>query len=282
MSLTFVSPTPPTMRRLLTRSLLAAALASALAGCAVSTQQEVELGANYASQINNQLPMVTDPEIVRYINQLGDSIAGLSDERNLDWHFYVVDSREVNAFAVPGGYIYVNRGLIERTTKMSQLAGVLGHEIGHVIERHSVKQMQKAQGANMGLTLACVLTRVCESGATQAAVQLGGGALFASFSRQDESEADQVGIQYVTRAGIDPRGIPEMFRILIRERENQPSSGIDAWFRTHPMEEDRVASTERTIARIPAATLSRLTQDSQRFQTIKRRLVALPAPRAAR
>ena len=273
------------MRRLptlSTHSLFAAALAATLAGCAVSTQQEVELGANYASQINNQLPMVTDPEIVRYINLLGDSIAELSDERNLDWHFYVVDSREVNAFAVPGGFIYVNRGLIERTTKMSQLAGVLGHEIGHVIERHSVKQMQKAQGANMGLTLACVLTRVCESGVTQAAVQVGGGALFASFSRSDEAEADQVGIEYVTRAGIDPRGIPEMFRILIRERDNQPSGGIDAWFRTHPMEEDRVAATERAIARIPAATLNRLTQDSPRYQTIKRRLTALPAPRAAR
>lgn len=246
------------------------------AACAVSTQQEVELGTNYSAQINRQLPLVTDPEVVRYINLLGDSIASLSDTRNLDWHFYVVDSKEVNAFAVPGGFVYVNRGLIERTTKMDQLAGAIGHEIGHVIKRHSVKQMQKAQGANVGVTLACILTRVCEYGATQAAVEIGGGALFASFSRQDEAEADQVGIQYLVRAGIDPRGLPEMFRILIKERDSQPSSGINTWFATHPLEEDRVRATEATIARIPQGTLNRLTQDSRRFQAVKARLASLP------
>jgi predicted Zn-dependent protease len=118
-------------------------VAAVAMACGVSTQQEVELGTQYSQQINAQLPIVSDPEINRYINVLGDSIAGLSDERNLDWRFYIVDSREVNAFAVPGGFIYVNRGLIERAQNLSMLAGVLGHEIGHVIERHSVEQMQR-------------------------------------------------------------------------------------------------------------------------------------------
>ncbi len=137
----------------------------------------------------------------------------------------MVDSKEVNAFAVPGGYVYVNRGLIERATNMDELAGVLGHEIGHVVLRHSVKQMQQAQGANVGLTLACVLTRVCQNQAAGAAIQIGGSALFAKFSRDDEAQADRVGVKYVTRAGIDPHGMPQMFQTLLDERKSQAGGG---------------------------------------------------------
>src|SRR5688572_20115895 len=192
--------------------------------CAISTQQEVEMGQTYSAQINRELPIVRDPEVQRYINLLGETIAGHADDRSLDWQFYVVDSKEVNAFAVPGGFIYVNRGLIERTTEMSQLAGVLGHEIGHVTMRHSVKQMQAAQKANVGLSLACILTSICESGLAGAAVQVGGGAVFAKFSRDDEREADRAGIEFVIRSGIDPNGSPEMFRILLNERQRSPGS----------------------------------------------------------
>src|SRR5690349_19215895 len=95
------------------RIVAGAGLALTLAGCAVSTQQEVQMGQSYAQQINQQLPIIADPEINRYINVLGDSLAKLTSRGDLDWHFYVVDSPEVNAFAVPGGFVYVNRGLIE-------------------------------------------------------------------------------------------------------------------------------------------------------------------------
>ena len=121
------------------------------------------MGASYAQQIERELPVIGDPELTRYINVLGDSIARIADARNLDWRFSIVDSPEVNAFAVPGGFIYINRGLIERATSMSQVAGVLGHEIGHVTMRHSIQQMQKAQGANIGITAVCVLTSICNS-----------------------------------------------------------------------------------------------------------------------
>src|SRR5437867_13220149 len=110
--------------------------------CGVSTQQEVEMGQQYSQQINAQLPIVQDPEINRYVNVLGDSIANLADSRGLDYHFFIVNAAEINAFAVPGGFVYVNRGLIDKTQNLSQLAGVLGHEIGHVVRRHSVKQME--------------------------------------------------------------------------------------------------------------------------------------------
>jgi predicted Zn-dependent protease len=258
------------------RRFLVLFLAFTASSCAISTQQEVAMGADYSAQINRQLPIVRDPEVVRYVRLLGDSIARLSDNRNLDWQFFVVDSKEVNAFAVPGGFIYVNRGLIERTTNMSQLAGVLAHEIGHVVRRHSVKQMQAAQQANAGLTLACILTSVCESQIAGAAVQIGGGVVFAKFSRDDEAEADAEGIRYLVRAGIHPGGVPEMFRILITERSRQPTA-LDAWFRTHPLEEDRVVATERAIQQIPASTLARLTKDSPRYQQFRSRVARLPA-----
>ena len=106
---------------------------------------------------------------------------------------------------------------------MDQLAGVLGHEIGHVVRRHSVKQMEQAQGANIGVTLACVLTQICNNQATAAAINVGGNALFAKFSRDDEAQADEEGVKNIVRAGIDPRGIPEMFQILLNERERSPS-----------------------------------------------------------
>src|SRR5437868_11540855 len=201
------------------RAVAGAALAVALTACGVSQQQEVEMGAQYSAQINQQLPIVTDALVNQYINTLGMELARVADTRGLEWHFYVVNSPEVNGFAVPGGYIYVNRGLIERATKMDQVAGVLGHEIGHVTHRHSVKQMEQQNGAQIGLTVACVLQpAVCNSGLGSAALNVVGQAVFARFSRQDEAQADQAGIEYTTKAGIDPRGIPEMFRILLDER----------------------------------------------------------------
>ena len=258
------------------RILIGLAFAATMGGCAISTQQEVQMGTEYAQQINAQLPIIKDPEVVRYVNVLGDSIAKLADDRSLDWQFFVVNSPEVNAFAVPGGYVYVNRGLVERAQKMDQLAGVLGHEIGHVIRRHSVKQMEQQQGANIGVTLACVLTQVCTNQATGALINVGGAALFAKFSRDDEAQADEEGVKNVVRAGIDPRGIPEMFQILVNERERSPSS-VDSWFATHPLEESRIQATEAQIAKINPAILNTLTKDSQSFQAFKQRVRALPA-----
>ena len=252
-----------------------AALALTITGCGVSTQQEVQMGQTYAAQIDAQLPIVQDPELNRYINVLGDSIALLADERELDWTFKIVDSPEVNAFAVPGGFIYVNRGLIQRTTKLDQLAGVLGHEIGHVVERHSVEQMQKAQQAELGVGLACILTRVCEGQAAGALINLGAGAVFARFSREAEEEADNEAIQNVVRAGIHPDGIPGMFEILLEERNRSPG-GVDAWFSTHPLEEDRIRATRAKIEQIDPAILATLTHDSQNYHAFKRRLESLP------
>lgn len=253
-----------------------------LTSCAVTQQQEVELGASSAAQVSAQLPLIRDAAVVNYINTLGTQLERATDTRNLAWTFTVVDSKEVNAFALPGGWIYVNRGLIERATDMSQLAGVLAHEIGHVTRRHSVQQLQQAQGANVGVSLLCTLTRVCESGVSQAAINVGGSALFAKFSRTDEAEADAEAVATTVKAGITPMGIPAMFRLLLSERKNNPGA-LDAFFASHPLEEDRISATEARIAAYQPSQIARLTKDTQAFQTFRRRLLALPpspTPRA--
>ncbi|MDQ6612877.1 MAG: M48 family metallopeptidase [Gemmatimonadota bacterium] len=247
-----------------------------MTGCLASTQQEVQLGADYAAQINRQLPLVADPEVARYINKLGDSLASVADDRSLTWHFYVVDQPVINAFAVPGGYVYVYRGLIERAENMSELAGVMGHEIGHVVKRHSVKQMQKAEQANGVTAGLCIFApSFCASSAGAAVVQGGGALLFSKFSREDEAQADQQAVLYTTRAHIDPHGIPNMFRILLSERQTNPDA-VAALLATHPLEEERIAATNSQIAKIPPAQLKGASVDSQEFEAFKRRLMSLP------
>jgi len=264
----------PATQSAIHRLLACLALAGA-AACAVSQQQEVELGATTAAQIDTMLPLIHDAAVVSYINSLGNQLARATDKRDLDWHFTVVDSKEVNAFALPGGWIYVNRGLIERAENMSQVAGVLGHEIGHVTRRHTVQQMQQQQEVGGAAVLLCTLTKVCESGAGETAVNVAGSALFAKFSRSDEAEADAEGVKTSVKSGIDPDGIPEMFRILLNERKSNPSA-VDAFFASHPLEEARISATQAQIKQYPPAALRGLTQDTPEFQSFKRRLQGLP------
>ena len=257
------------------RAIIGFAITCSLVGCGISQQQEIQMGVEYAQQINAQLPIVRDPELNRYINILGDSIARLTSRRDLDWTFFIVDAQEVNAFAVPGGFVYVNRGLIQRADQMDELAGVLGHEIGHVVKRHSIKQMEKAQGANVGVTLACILTSICNSQIAGAAINIAGGAVFARFSRQDEAEADNEGFNNVIKAGISPAGMVTMFQKLIAERRSRPG-GVEAWFLTHPLEEDRITAIQARINQLPPSTLSRLGTDTRNFHSFKSRLQSLP------
>ena len=257
------------------RALIGIAITCSLLGCGISQQQEIQMGQEYAQQINAQLPIIQDPELNRYINVLGDSIARLTSRKDLNWQFFIVDAQEVNAFAVPGGFVYVNRGLIQRADQMDELAGVLGHEIGHVVRRHTVKQMEKEQGANVGVTLACILTSICNSQVAGAAINIAGGAVFARFSRQDEAEADDEGFKNTVRAGISPVGMVTMFRKLLEERKSRPA-GVEAWFLTHPLEEDRITAVQAQINQLPPAELARLGTDTRNFHTFKARIQSLP------
>jgi predicted Zn-dependent protease len=253
------------------------ALVLALAACSVSQDQEVALGRQNADEINAQLPIVTDPAISSYIQALGDSIAKKTSRSDLEWHFYVVNTKQVNAFALPGGFVYVNRGLIESADRLDELTGTLGHEIGHVIQRHSVKQIESAQKANLGVAVVCTLNSICHSGLTQVAVQVGGTALFARHSRLDELQADSEGVVNVARAGYDPQGIPDLFQVLLRERKYQPTQ-VEGWFASHPLEEARIQRANELIAQLKLDRSQSFIVDSPEFQAFKKRVSRLPAP----
>ena len=244
-------------------------------GCQVSQDEEVQLGRRNAEQVDAQLPLVRDPVATNYVQQLGASIARTTARSDLEWRFRIIDSREVNAFALPGGFIYVNRGLIERTDQLDELAGVLGHEIGHVVQRHSVRQLEKQTKTGVAVEIGCRLTDLCNSDVARAAIQVGGAALFARYSRQDEAEADSVALEYVIDAGIDPRGIPSLFEKLIEERRRSPMR-IEGFFASHPLEEDRVAATRREIAALDPSALQGLRQDDPSYQQFKAYLAGLP------
>ena len=251
--------------------------ACALVACSVSQDQEVELGRENAAQVNAQLPIIHDPVVSDYIQNLGESIASKTSRSDLDWHFYVVNSKQVNAFALPGGFVYVNRGLIESADRLDELAGTLGHEIGHVVERHSVKQIQSAQKTNIGIAVLCSLTNVCHSGLAQAAVQVGGTAYFARHSRLDELQADSEGVVNVSRAGYDPHGIPDLFDVLLKERQYQPTK-VEGWFMDHPLEEARIQRANQLIRELPEAGGKKFLVDTPEFHAFKNRVASLPVP----
>ena len=252
-----------------------------LAGCGVSTQQEVQMGQQEAQQVNAQLPMVQDAVINNYVNALGNRIASRTSRADLQWQFQVVNSDVVNAFALPGGFIYINRGVLERATNMSEVAGVVGHEIEHVVRRHSVKQMENAQGANVGVGILCALTGVCQNGAAQAAINIGGTAVFAKFSRTDEVQADEGGFRNVMAAGISPRGMYTFFQKLLAEEQASGGGGATAgWFADHPGTQDRLADIQQMLSQVPASQLNSLQSNDSGFATMKARLARLgPAPR---
>jgi len=241
------------------------------------------MGQEEAQQVNAQLPMVQDAVIQNYVNQLGQRIAATTSRSDLNWQFQVVNSDVVNAFALPGGFVYINRGVLERADNMSEVAGVLGHEIEHVVRRHSVKQMEQAQGANVGVGILCALTGVCQSGVAQAAINIGGTAVFAKFSRTDEVQADEGGFNNVIRAGISPRGMLTLFQKLLAEEQQSGGSGdVAAWFSDHPGTSDRIADIQRMLNQTPASTLNGLQTNDSGFATMKARLARLgPAPRVS-
>jgi predicted Zn-dependent protease len=238
------------------------------------------MGQEEAQQVSAQLPMVQDAVIQNYVNALGQRIARTTSRNDLNWQFQVVNSSVVNAFALPGGFVYVNRGVLERASNMSEVAGVLGHEIEHVVRRHSVKQMEQAQGANVGVGIACALTGICQSGIAQAAINVGGTAVFAKFSRTDEVQADEGGFNNVIHAGISPRGMYTFFQKLLAEEQQSGGGNASAWFSDHPGTSDRIADIQRMLNQVPASQLNSLQTNDSGFSAMKSRLNQLgPAPR---
>jgi predicted Zn-dependent protease len=249
---------------------------TALAGCGISQQQEIEMGRQYAAEINRQLPIVDDPAIHRYINQLGNRILSQPGTRNIEYTFYVVNIDQINAFAVPGGFVYMNRGLIEAADNLSELAGVVAHEIGHVEARHSAEMLERAQAAEAGLVIGSILLGGPPEGLAGAAVNVGAQAYFAHHSREAENEADAIAVDLLPGAGIDPAGLVTFFRELLEERQRAPSQ-LEQWFSTHPLTEERIANVRSLIRELPPAETD-LQITSEEFDAFRRRVSELPPP----
>jgi predicted Zn-dependent protease len=252
---------------------------AAAAGCSVSPDQERAIGAADAAQIDSSMPLIRDTAIDRFVTALGQSMASRTSRADLDWHFSVVNSPEVNAFALPGGFIYVNRGAIEQADRLDELAGIMGHEIGHVVRRHSAKQIEEAEKKDVGVVLLCTLTVACRTIGGRMAIRIGVDAKSAHYSQHDEAQADSEGVVNTTRAGIDPEGLPSFFQALLDKRAQEPSA-VEAFFSTHPTDASRVAATRKQISELDP-TGQDLMRDSPEFHLIQARVKAMPpAPKA--
>jgi predicted Zn-dependent protease len=273
-------------RRVRRSRLAVLAIAGTLVACvdssSISIEEEREMGLAVAQEATREMPLLEDEPIARFVRELGELIVSRADTTGRDYEFRVIDSEMANAFAIPGGFVFINRGILQRAESASELAGVIAHEIGHVVERHGLEQMAKAQNTNTVVGLVYVLLGRAPGAAEQVAIQVAGGAWMAKHGREAEREADRVAVLYLARAGLDPRGMPRFFERLLDEERRAPSELL-AWFSTHPLTQDRIADTEAMISQLPANVVERGTRDLPQFAQMRRRLEELPpAPAAPR
>ena len=199
----------------------------------ISESEEIRMGQETDEQVVAQMGIYGDEELQQYVNDIGQRLAAASERPELPWTFRVVDDPVVNAFALPGGYIYVTRGILAHMSSEAELATVLGHEIGHVTARHSVSQMSKQQLLGIGLVAGMVASP--EAARYADLLQTGLGLLTLKFSRDDERQADELGLRYMLRGNYDPREMPKVFAMLGRVSAAASEGGrVPGWLATHP------------------------------------------------
>ncbi len=260
------------------RVLLMALAAALLAGCATVTnpvtgqreltvmdeRREIAEGRKAHEEVLQDYGVYASPRLQAYVNELGQRLAKQSHRKNLEWHFTVLDSPEINAFALPGGYVYVTRGLMAYMESEADLAGVIGHEIGHVTARHGAQRATRQQTAGLGVLAATILGAVLEvkgvSGATDIASTVSQGVAagyIASYSRDQETQADQLGAEYLARNNYDPKNMIDVIRVLksqeqyvadtARAEGRQPPAGA-GWLASHPSNDKRLQDIARFAA----------------------------------
>ncbi len=208
-----------------------------------STDKEVQMGAAIDRQVREELKMAEDPLLKKRVEDIGKKIVAVCDRKEIDYHFDVLDDDEVNAVSLPGGYIYINRGLIEKVDTNSQLAGVVAHEVGHIVARHSIKKLQASQLYSLFRVLTIAAPQTGEVGAAADAAI---GELMLGYSREDELLADELAARYTKLAGYDPHGILQFLEKLQeigRRKPLQPKN----YFRTHPYVQDRIRVVKQEL-----------------------------------
>ena len=224
----------------------------------MSEQQEIALGQQADAEFRLGMGVYDDPRLIGYVEEIGYQLAAASHRPELPWTFTIVDSPAINAFALPGGYIYLTRGIMAYLGDEAELAGVLGHEIGHVTARHSVQAYTRATGAQLGLVLGQIFVppmRAAPYGSPNLTDLAGSGLglLFLKFGRDDEQQADRLGAEYAGAAGWDPQGVPDMLSTLSQIDEISDRRGTPNWLSTHPDPADRVAEVAPTVAAVTTA-----------------------------
>jgi predicted Zn-dependent protease len=203
----------------------------------LSESEEIELGRQTDAEVVKEYGVLEDPKLTAYLNDICQRLGRVSHRPQLSYRFKIVDASVVNAFAVPGGYVYFSRGILAALNNEAELAGVMGHEIGHIAARHSAKQYSRAQLAQVGLGVGAVFV---DSSVLSGLIQLGAGMLFLRFSRDNEREADDLGVEYASKAGYDSAQLASFFQTLERMNPGADRSGLPGWFSTHPSPQDRV------------------------------------------
>lgn len=232
----------------------------------ISIEEEWQLGAQLSQDVEKQVRLSNDAAANAYVRDLGNRIVRQAAPpfNQLPWEFHVVQDDSINAFAIPGGHVYVNTGLIKTADSASELAGVMAHEIAHVLARHSTEQLSRQYGLSV---IAGAVLGQNPGQLTQIAAQIVAGGALARFSRDAEREADNIGIQAMAAAGFNPNGMASMFEKLLATRQGQPGR-LEQFFSTHPLTEDRIRDSRSRAEQIGNRGIT----DEPQFQEIRRRV----------
>jgi predicted Zn-dependent protease len=241
----------------------------------ISVSDEIALGRETQRQVRAKVPVVDDGTITSYVAGMGKQLVARAGGPKYPYSFSVADYREINAFALPGGPVWIHRGIIHAATNESQVAGVVAHEIAHIAQRHAAGQITKSLIANGALSLLGALLGNDRGAQTaQLGAQVLAGGYMLKFSRDDERDADRVGVQIMRRAGWDPRGMAEFLDTLRREQGRNPGT-VETFLSSHPAPAERVQAVRALIGSRASGR-----RDSAQFQSVKARAQKLPPARA--
>jgi len=228
----------------------------------ISLQEEKQLGDKFVVEVEKQRKVVTDPQVQGYLNRLGNRLLTGVRAREFDFTFKAVRDDSVNAFAVPGGHVYVHTGLIKAAQNETELASVMAHEINHAVARHGTQQLTQQYG--YGLVIQLLLGKNPNLLAQLASTLFGQGA-FMAYSRSMENQADYLGVETMYRAGYDPRGMISFFKKIDTINQRNPGA-LEQFFSSHPMTGERLRNVQIEISKLPPKTFR---EDSSEFNRIK-------------
>lgn len=212
----------------------------------VNEKQEADIGAEYAAVLLGASPLLANPEVQRYVNRVGRWLSLNSERPDLNWQFGVLDTGTVNAFSTPGGYVLISRGLLERLHNEAELAGVLAHEVAHVVKKHHLTAMKKGKGMEAGANILSMYLDQQKSAAAKE--KLVGGMkeiMLRGLDKDDEFEADRMGVVIAARAGYDPYGLPSVIQML--QASNPKDSDLALMFETHPAPGARLDALDKAM-----------------------------------